>query len=248
MSTYRKQYTLRSADVDMQRRLRLSSLFTMLQEAAITHTTELGMGREKTLDRGLLWIVTRLSIRINRLPKYDETVVLSSWPGETMHLYFPRCSRLFDASGAVLLEASALWALMDRESRHIIFPEEHGIHIEADPDMPALPLPAAPRLPLSAETGDFTVPYSYTDLNGHMNNTRYPDLAEDCMPPRLREKALRLVETEYSAEAGLGEKIRLETTAEETRFAMAGYNAENRRLFRMGLVFADEAAEKRKCE
>ena len=97
MSTYRKQYTLRSADVDMRRRLRLSSLFTMLQEAAIAHTTELGMGREKTLDRGLLWIVTRLSIRINRLPKYDETVVLSSWPGETMHLYFPRCSRLFDA-------------------------------------------------------------------------------------------------------------------------------------------------------
>ena len=80
--------------------------------------------REKTLDKGLLWIITRQQIRLFRLPLYDETVTLSSWPGETLHLYFPRFFRLTDAAGGTLLEASTLWALMDRESRHIVFPEE----------------------------------------------------------------------------------------------------------------------------
>ena len=67
MSIYRKEYTLLSSDVDAQRRLRLSTLFTMLQEASIAHTTELGMGREKTLDQGLLWIVTLQQASIRRL-------------------------------------------------------------------------------------------------------------------------------------------------------------------------------------
>jgi hypothetical protein len=38
MSFYERQFLLRSKDVDMYRRLRLSRLFELLQEAAITHT------------------------------------------------------------------------------------------------------------------------------------------------------------------------------------------------------------------
>ena len=58
MTLYRTTHTLLSSDVDASRRLRLSTLFTMLQEASIAHTAALGMGRDKTLDRGLLWIIT----------------------------------------------------------------------------------------------------------------------------------------------------------------------------------------------
>ena len=49
---YERDYTVLSSDTDAFQRLRLSRLFTLLQEAAIAHTTELGFGREKTLDKG----------------------------------------------------------------------------------------------------------------------------------------------------------------------------------------------------
>ena len=78
MSVYEKGYRLLSSDVDAGQRLRLSRLFTFLQEASIAHTTELGMGREKTLDRGLLWIVTLQQVQVARLPVYDEDVKLLS--------------------------------------------------------------------------------------------------------------------------------------------------------------------------
>ena len=238
MSIYRKQFTLRSSDVDAARRLRLSALFTLLQEAAIAHTTELGMGREKTLDKGLLWIVTRQQLNITRLPLYDETVTLLSWPGETLHLYFPRFFRLTDAAGETLLEASTLWALMDQESRHIVFPEEVGVQIDADPEQPALPLPAPPRLPELPDVHPFAVPYSYTDLNGHMNNARYADLAEDLMPPALRAGAVRGIRTEYGGEAAEGEKILLKTAAGGDFFAMAGFGEDEKRLFRLRIDWA----------
>ena len=127
MSFYERRILLRSKDVDMHRRLRTSVLFELLQEAAITHTEELGMGREKTLDRGFLWVVTMQRAEITRMPVYDERVTLRSWPGETMHVFFPRHYSLTDERGEPLIRANALWMLVDQNTRRMIFPDRCGI-------------------------------------------------------------------------------------------------------------------------
>ena len=237
MSVYKKEYTLLSSDVDAARRLRLSRLFTMLQEASIAHTTALGMGREKTLDKGLLWIIVQMTVRVERLPVYDEKVRLFSWPGKTMHLYFPRFYRLESESGQCLLEGSALWGLMDQTTRHIIFPEEHGIRIRAEKGREDPPLPRLPRFPQGGEKSRFTVPYSYTDLNGHMNNTRYLDLAEDRMPAALRERRLCKAEAEFSGEIAAGQRLELEAVSGENDYYLSG--SRTKRLFRLHLSYKD---------
>ena len=237
MSVYEKGYRLLSSDVDAGQRLRLSRLFTFLQEASIAHTTELGMGREKTLDRGLLWIVTLQQVQVARLPVYDEDVKLLSWPGETMHLYFPRYYRMEDRAGRTLLTGSALWALMDRESRKMVFPEDHGVRIHGETGERPLPLPAAPKPAKDGEKEAFTVPYSYVDLNGHMNNTRYLDLSEDRMPADLRARPIREVRAEYSGEAKLGETVDLTYGRQGDAFLLSGDRA--RKLFRLNLIYGD---------
>ncbi len=235
MSVYETSCKLLSADVDARRRLRLSRLFTFLQEASIAHTTELGMGREKTLDRGLLWIVTLQQVKIDRLPVYDETVKLLSWPGETMHLYFPRYYRMEDGDRRTLLTGSALWALMDQESRKLVFPEEYDVRIDGARELAPLGLPAVPKPPKAGEKEVFTVPYSYVDLNGHMNNTRYLDLCEDRMPEDLRARPIREVRAEYSGEAKLGEAVDLTYVRQEDAFLLGGDR--ERKLFRLNLLY-----------
>ena len=126
---YAQEFRILSSDVDLSRSLRLSTLFTRIQEAAIAHTIELGVPRQKTLDRGLLWVVTQYRARFTRLPQYDEDVRLRSWPGKTMHLFFPRYFRLEDREGNALAEISSLWSLMEASSRRIVFPEEYDITI-----------------------------------------------------------------------------------------------------------------------
>ena len=236
-AVYTGTCTLRNADVDLHRRLRPSVLLAMLQEAAIAHTEQLGMGRDKTLDRGLLWVVAMQRLQIRRLPVYDETVTLVSWPGKTMHVLFPRYSRMTDGEGRVLLEGSALWTLMDSKTRAMVFPDEHGIEIPGQLTGWETPLPRPPKpVNLDRET-EFTVPYSYVDLNGHMNNVRYLDLAEDVLPPELHEKQLKAVELEYSGEARLGERISLRYGNENGSWFLTG-QAE-KRLFRMRLEYGE---------
>ena len=239
MSIYKTDYTVLSSDTDANRRLRLSRLFTMLQEASIAHTTALGMGREKTLDRGLLWIVTLQQAKIWRMPEYDERIRLKSWPGKMMHLLFPRYYRIEDETGNALVEASALWALMDEKTRRVVFPELFGVKIRGVHTGKEIPLPAAPKMPANAQESTFNVPYSFVDLNGHMNNTRFYDLAEDCLPEALRTRALVGVRTEYTREVRFGTTMEIRRELRGDTFLLAG-ESDGQRLFRLALDFAPE--------
>ena len=238
MSILEEKLRIRSSDVDMHRRLRTSVLFSLLQEAAISHTEQLGMGRAKTLDRGALWIVTLQSAEITRMPAYDEDVILRSWPGRTMHVLFPRYFALDTSKGEPLVRASALWTLIGSETRRLVFPERLGIEIEGV-SLPEdeIRLPSAPvPLPLE-EMREFTVPYSYVDLNGHMNNTRYFDLADDCIPAAAEGRELRSVSTEFSHEIRCGETIRLRWGQDGGFYYFTG--EDTRSLFRMRFAYAD---------
>jgi len=235
MSVFAAQLRLRNKDVNLHRVLRTSTLFELMQEASIRHTEELGMGREMTLDRGLLWMVTHQQAEIARMPEYDELITLESWPGKTLHLLFPRYYRVLDEGGNVLLRASALWALVDRSTRRMVFPDRYGVTIEGVVTGNEIDLPSTPRRAAEGETHNFTVPFSYVDLNGHMNNTRYFDLAEDCVPAAAEGRSLRRVAVEYANEARLGDTLRI--TTEQTGGSWFISGDTEKKTFRMMMEY-----------
>ena len=236
MSVYSTTLRLRNKDVNLHRLLRTATLFELMQEASIRHTEELGMGREMTLDRGLLWMVTLQRAEISRMPAYDETITLESWPGETMHLLFPRYYRVLDEAGNTLVSSSALWALVDQETRRMIFPDRYGVHVEGCVTGHEIELPSPPRKAQGGEASRFTVPFSYLDLNGHMNNTRYLDLAEDLIPAAAEGRALREIQVEYSSEARLGDSLSVTVEQDGGRFFVSGET--EKKIFRMCMSYA----------
>ena len=236
MSVFSESVLLRSKDVDLYRRLRTSELFLLLQEAAIRHTEQLGMGREKTLDKGILWVLLMQRAEIMRMPEYDETVVLKSWPGRTMHLLFPRYYSLETSVGEPLLKASALWSLVDASTRKVVFPEKFGVEIDGVVTGEEIAMPSSVRRSDCVRDQVFTVPYSFVDLNGHMNNTRYFDLAEDCIGAAAAGARLKSIAAEYQNEARLGETLHLRWgEASPGEFFLAGET--DRDVFRMRLCY-----------
>ena len=236
MNIYETKLRLRSTDVGIERRLRPSVLLSWIQESAIAHTQELGMGREKTLDKGLLWVVTMHSAKIERMPVYDEDVVLRTWPGPTMHLIFPRYFGLFSADGEALVKASSLWSLIDSRTRSIVFPEKHGITIDGQTIGGEIPLPSPVRKAELKSCRSFTVPYSFVDLNGHMNNARYLDLAEDCIYEEVQGRELKAFRMEFIREVRLGDCLELSCGQFEDRWLISG--GAEKPAFRIELTYS----------
>ena len=235
---YEQKLLLGSEHVDLHRRMRTSELFKLLQTISIRHTEQLGMGREKTLDKGLLWVVTRMHVEIARKPEYDETVTLRTWPGETMHLLFPRYYEIASETGDVLVRASAVWSLMDAKERSAVFPDEYGVAIEGEENGSELPW-LVPVKPIETTRSDvFRVPYSYVDINGHLNNARYLDLAEDRIEAAARGDCLKSVTAEYNREVRLGEDLTISLGVDGNNYYVAGMTEQP--CFRLQLQFEEE--------
>lgn len=179
---YEKRILIRSEQVDMTRTLRISELFRIMEEASIAHTEELGCTRRKTLDRGLLWVIARQSAEIEEMPRYDDEIIIRSWQGEMIQMFFPRFYEI-RKDGRCIIRGYAFWTLIDEKSREMIMPEDYDISIPARPGSEEIYIQAV-VLPKNAEPSDvkrLKVGFSQVDINGHMNNTRYFDLVDDML-------------------------------------------------------------------
>ena len=201
---------LRAEHCDPNRKLRLQSLLHFSQEMCIHHTELLGMGRKMTLDKGFLWIINKERFEITRLPEYDEEITLVTYPGEMLHYFFPRYFRILDKSGTVIVKGSILWSLIDKKTRQLIDPIEHGIHIQGQEKPDQLPLMFSTRHPDLQARDTITATFDRCDLNGHLNNASYLDIALEHMPLAvLKEKAIHTIDMSFAKEIPLGESFEL---------------------------------------
>ena len=176
---YQKDFYIGSNDVDQFLELKLPSFFKMMQEASTEHAEVLDIGKANTIDKGMYWVITRIELDILKMPKYLETVKLTTYPGDNMRFMFPRYFHLTNQKGEVLIRASTIWMVLDKVNHRIClnpfngqtFPEEHT---EGE-----LPLPTKAVVGDVKEVEQRKVRYSDIDLNGHLNNTKYIDYIVD---------------------------------------------------------------------
>jgi acyl-ACP thioesterase len=221
-----RPYHLMLSDVDRFRRLRLSVLFRMFQDLLVVHAEALGAGRAATLDRGFLWIVSKVRLEFSRVPEYGEAVVLKTWPGKMGNVLFPRHYLLESAGGEALARASSLWALMDCEKRTPVVPKNNGISVKDCTVGSELPLPSAVLCPAPASVSRRSVLYSETDMNGHMNNSRYLDWADDCLDcldmDFHKTRTIKSLQINFLSEAVTGTAVRLESSLLGGEFYLKG--------------------------
>jgi len=79
-------------------------------------------------------------------------------------------------------------------------------------DMIELDLPARFKIPDDVEmrlVGERTVEYADIDLNGHMNNTRYPDILCGYIPEDMRGRRVISLGISFLSEAPFGETLKI---------------------------------------
>ena len=218
MEIYTLPYRLKSRDVNMFSRLRVSQLFELLQEAATDHSDILGAGVHDIRPKGLMWVLARQNVEIARMPSYDEAITIETWPGKTVHSLYPRYYRILDEEGEPILESSAIWMLADMRERKLVPSSRSGIEFSFEKRGVEIALPSPPRVFSTDRSLSFSVPFSYVDMNGHMNNTRYFDLADNLSPAAAEGRDPKRILVEYSSELRLAEKYELFYGERDGRF------------------------------
>lgn len=191
-------------DVDRDGHALLSSLFKLLQEAAIKHADESDAGARLMTSRGESWVLHRLAATFYRYPRFEEAVRVETWSNGIQGCRGYRDFRLH-AGGELLAAASSLWLYVNLRTRSVVrvpaeiataFPTHSGDVFRSD--LGGLKL--APPNDGLERVAEVSVRYSDIDANGHVNNTAYFDYLQTALGRRGLPTRPRNVEIQFARE------------------------------------------------
>lgn len=242
---YEETFTVDSRDIDGQYRCRPSAILGYLQEAATAHACELHVSREETLEKyNCFWMLARIWCRLDRPLTWKEPVTVRTCHrgGKGASVY-----RDFDlfVDGVPVGEAVSTWVLADRNTRKLFrmsqlveFTNTTGGEYSKTITLSRIHMPEEME-----EEERRRMHYSDTDVNGHVNNTRYADFVCDAahLEKLGNDRYLSEFQLDYTGECLPGEEITLLTGAWEGKEYVKGVDREGKPRFDAALTFADFA-------
>lgn len=218
-------FSIRATDTDDQDRLHLFALFSYMQESAYLGFDAYGHGQAYFDANGYCWLLTRISVVLERLPRWGEILTVDTWHQGVRRLVFIRNFRFYDGQGTLLGTASSEWLIARQGSHRPLRPDHvwpqgsvgdrisETVPVECPKLEPRRPLPDRPILVKYADFSDI-------DRNHHVNNTRYVAWCVDAVYAALHPEAsavdapigsltVRRFDINYINEIRIGAKINL---------------------------------------
>ncbi len=243
--SYRYVTTIDSRDVDGRGACRASALLGHMQEAATQAAEHGGFGREVILGRYHgFWMLTRMWFRLKRPLRWGEQLTIHTWHRGAKGAVSYRDYDLYIGEEWVGEGVSA-WVLADINTHRLIrlsviteMADTHGGKLRKEKTLNKLRTPAD-----LDRVEQRLMRYSDTDINGHVNNTRYADFVCDALRLETWPESRFLSEMQigYLAECRPGECLNIERgVCEDGHLYLCGRDESGKSRFDAVVVFCEE--------
>ncbi len=207
------QFTVEPFQDDASGRLSWFFLGNHILRVANWHAVSHGFGYEHTQSQSHTWVLSRLVVEMDEMPRTGETYVIKTWVSRVYRQFTDRMFSIESPDGKVYGSVSSIWALIDVNTRQPADLEKlpNGGFAYAIVDTPSTIAPLR-RVRMTSEEVALTVPtlFSDLDINGHLNSIRYIQHALNVFPPeRHAKQAVRRMEIAYCLETLYGEDLAL---------------------------------------
>ncbi len=207
---YAERYTVSSHDVDVNNNIKPSNLLRFMQETANRQMRDSHPSYEELFFSGKSFIITRVSIEAYQQIHQYQDIEVRCWVCEGKAATFIRCYQIWRGK-ELCANAYSEWALTDMKTGGLVRTTDVDFSSYETDEVLKLDLPKRFRIPKDLELkklGTEKVLYSNVDLNGHMNNTYYPDMLWNFIPD-IEEKAVTSLNIRYAHAAMLNTEVEI---------------------------------------
>ena len=197
--------------VDFTGRLTMGVLGNHLLNCAGFHASERGFGIAEINENHYTWVLSRLAIELEDMPRQYEDFSINTWIENVYRLFTDRNFELQDQNGKTIGYARSVWAMISMETRK---PADlislHGNNLGqyvSDRECP-IDKPGRIKVSVDAPVEEYQTRYSDIDINGHVNSIKYIEHILDLFPmDTFKEKQVKRFEMAYVAESYYGDVL-----------------------------------------
>ena len=211
------EYRIKLSDINRENKATNKAILSYLEDVGGKHSDLAGYGILDIPQTHLSWIIIEWKLQIIRRPNYGEIIRATTWSKDAIRCYAYRDFKVYDEQGNVIVLAASKWVLVDTQKGRIVMiqpdllekyePElDKSAFEEKDKknDFPKIKEPESYQY----ET-EYVVRKSDIDVNNHMHNLNYMDLANEALPDEIyQQEELNNVRITYKREIKLGEVVK----------------------------------------
>lgn len=195
-----------------RRELPVPQLVSQIIETATEHANLLGIGFKKMTPMRIGWVLSRLTLEMQRYPKFNEHYTVTTWVESWNRHFSVRDFAVTDGEGREIGYARSIWMVIDLESH-----ENVGTGaLECPPEIVtttlSCPIARQAKHPVFEpdRTADYTFRYTDIDFYRHVNTVRYVELLLNQFPlDRYDHYYVGRLEMAFQREARFGEQVQI---------------------------------------
>lgn len=216
-----EKFRVKNYEVDHNGFFKPFSFLNHAQEMANVHAQSLGFGYDNLIASGVVWVLSRIHVKFDRLPLWKEELSIETWHKGNDRLFGFRDYSVKDKRDIEIISATSSWLIIDYKTRKLqrietlIGNEFKGALAKHAIEEPASKIAKPSQLKLCNSK---VVSISDIDINQHTNNARYLEWAIDSIDPEISTKAkIKKLWMNFNNESLLGEKIELYYNQQKTQ-------------------------------
>ena len=210
-----REYYVKLSEIGKENKITNKALLGILEDIGGVHSNIAGYGIPTMDKTHLTWILLDWKVQVIRRPNYAENIKVTTWSKDAVKCYAYRDFKVYDEQGNIIILAASKWVLVDtikgkivRIENDILEKYKPELDVSAfDKEVDDFPKMHEPT-EYQYET-EYKVRKADIDVNNHMHNLNYVDLANEALPEDVYKKAqLNNLRITYKKEIKLGETVK----------------------------------------
>lgn len=207
---YCSNYKIGLEDIGRNNEATNKALLAIMQDIACLHSASVGYGVLEIETKKRAWMLLDWKMEVIKRPKYNDDIKVETWSRKVERLYAYRDFQLKDKEGNIIAIGTSRWIFVDTErKRPVRLTADIADLYESETDKNVF-LEEMEDI----KCGDYLFKKDYCvqrrdiDINQHMNNLSYLDMAYEILPEDIyNTKVFNNIRIVYKKEILYGEKV-----------------------------------------
>ncbi len=213
---FNEKVKIQLKDIEKGNYIKNKGILEIFENVATHHSDLVGYGPNSIRETGISWILLDWKIQIIKRPKYGQTLSINTWGRMKRKVYTYRDFEMYDEDNNLCVIGTSKWAIVNIETNKI---EKITDEIYEKYQLEEKEVFNIGELEKIKEQEEYSKELIYQvsrrdiDLNNHMHNLYYLDLAYETLPKEVYDKRpFNEFRINYKKEVKLEEIIRCRYT------------------------------------